>query len=230
MYRRWHMKKIKQLIQQLEEIQTGRGLERFFSILCNANAYKWSGLIVYAPQTACSKRVNSVGHIPRNILDSLSEYKVEGGLNNSEKPISFVSRAQLDEAHIEKDLLGVLLVKFNTKSSEFGVLVLGIVETVKGSLNELTERLGWFWSIITPYLYKAYQRNFKEEELNLTKRELECIGWASEGKTSWEISQILDISERTVNFHIANCIVKTDSINRQQAIAKCLLKGHFLRA
>jgi DNA-binding CsgD family transcriptional regulator len=50
----------------------------------------------------------------------------------------------------------------------------------------------------------------------LTPRELETMKWVRMGKSSWEIAVILDISERTVNFHIANCLKKLDVINRAQ--------------
>lgn len=58
---------------------------------------------------------------------------------------------------------------------------------------------------------------------SLTKREGECLRWSELGKTSWEMSLILGISERTINFHIINAIKKTKSINRQQAITKCFV-------
>ncbi|KZN60401.1 helix-turn-helix transcriptional regulator [Pseudoalteromonas luteoviolacea] len=80
----------------------------------------------------------------------------------------------------------------------------------------------WHWSILGPHLLLALKRCLSKEKINITKRERDCILWASEGKTSWEISQILGISERTVNFHLSNCIVKTNSANRQQAIVKYL--------
>ena len=56
----------------------------------------------------------------------------------------------------------------------------------------------------------------------LSDREKECLFWASEGKTSWEIATILGISERTVNFHLNQVTNKTDSKNRNQAIAKSI--------
>jgi DNA-binding CsgD family transcriptional regulator len=37
----------------------------------------------------------------------------------------------------------------------------------------------------------------------LSNREIEVLKWAALGKTSWEMSMILEISERTVNFHLA---------------------------
>jgi len=59
----------------------------------------------------------------------------------------------------------------------------------------------------------------------LSDREKECLFWASEGKTSWEIATILGISERTVNFHLTQVTNKTDSKNRSQAIAKGITSG-----
>ena len=59
----------------------------------------------------------------------------------------------------------------------------------------------------------------------LSDREKECLFWASEGKTSWEIATILGISERTVNFHLNQVTNKTDSKNRNQAIAKSISSG-----
>lgn len=59
----------------------------------------------------------------------------------------------------------------------------------------------------------------------LSDREKQCLFWASEGKTSWEIATILGISERTVNFHLTQATNKTDSKNRSQAIAKGITSG-----
>lgn len=53
----------------------------------------------------------------------------------------------------------------------------------------------------------------------LSKRETECLGWVAKGKTSSEVSQILGISERTVNFHINNSMEKFDAVNRTHLIA-----------
>ena len=59
----------------------------------------------------------------------------------------------------------------------------------------------------------------------LSNREKECLYWASEGKTSWEIATIIGISERTVNFHLTQATNKTNSKNRSQAIAKGITNG-----
>ncbi|WP_052262569.1 helix-turn-helix transcriptional regulator [Pseudoalteromonas luteoviolacea] len=89
------------------------------------------------------------------------------------------------------------------------------------SIHISAELIDWYWTILSPYLLSAALR-CRKEKLSITKRERDCMFWVSEGKTSWEISQILGISERTVNFHLTNCITKTQSANRQQAIARCI--------
>lgn len=61
----------------------------------------------------------------------------------------------------------------------------------------------------------------------LTKREKECLLWTTEGKTSWEISQILNIAERTVVFHINNAVKKLNVSNKQHAVARAISLGHI---
>lgn len=56
----------------------------------------------------------------------------------------------------------------------------------------------------------------------LSKREIECLKWASAGKSSWDISAILSISERTTNQYIASAAAKLNAVNRTQAVAEAL--------
>ena len=60
---------------------------------------------------------------------------------------------------------------------------------------------------------------------SLSMREKEVLKWLKMGKSSWDISVILDISERTVNFHITNIMNKLDAMTRTQAVAICIEKG-----
>lgn len=60
---------------------------------------------------------------------------------------------------------------------------------------------------------------------SLTKRERECLSWAAEGKTSWEIGQLLNISERTSIFHLQNATHKLGVSGRQAAIARAVSLG-----
>jgi DNA-binding CsgD family transcriptional regulator len=53
----------------------------------------------------------------------------------------------------------------------------------------------------------------------LSDREKEVLNWLKQGKSSWEISVIFGISERTVNYHIYNIMEKLQTTNRAQAVA-----------
>ncbi len=64
-----------------------------------------------------------------------------------------------------------------------------------------------------------------ESRAQLTHREIEVLRWTAEGKTSYEISCILNTSERTINFHIANSIQKLNATNKISATIKAALLG-----
>jgi len=61
----------------------------------------------------------------------------------------------------------------------------------------------------------------------LSAREKECLLWTTEGKTSREISNILNISERTVVFHLNNVIKKLNVFNKQHAVARAISLGYI---
>ncbi|KQW43611.1 helix-turn-helix transcriptional regulator [Pelomonas sp. Root662] len=59
----------------------------------------------------------------------------------------------------------------------------------------------------------------------LTKRELDVLSWTAQGKTAWEVSVILGMSEKTVNFHLGNAMRKLDVTSKHQAVLKCVAFG-----
>lgn len=70
-------------------------------------------------------------------------------------------------------------------------------------------------------------RAVPEMAVELTDRERECLRWAADGKTAWEIGQILCISERTAVFHLNNCTAKLGAVNKTQAIARAVALSLF---
>ncbi|MFK0162972.1 transcriptional regulator VisN [Rhizobium sp. NPDC090279] len=58
-----------------------------------------------------------------------------------------------------------------------------------------------------------------ERDFDLTERELECLFWIAEGKTSDEIAMILGISRNTINNYITSVMRKTATKTRSEAIA-----------
>jgi len=58
------------------------------------------------------------------------------------------------------------------------------------------------------------------EEVKLTRRERDCLGFVADGKTDWEISVILGVSEATARFHVDNARRKLGAVSRAQAVAR----------
>jgi DNA-binding CsgD family transcriptional regulator len=56
-------------------------------------------------------------------------------------------------------------------------------------------------------------------DIDLTDRELECLFWIAEGKTSDEMATILGISRNTINNYITSVMRKTATKTRSEAIA-----------
>lgn len=56
-----------------------------------------------------------------------------------------------------------------------------------------------------------------QKNRDLTKREASVMEWVIKGKTTWEIAKILNISERTVKFHLTNTYAKLRVTNRTHA-------------
>ena len=75
------------------------------------------------------------------------------------------------------------------------------------------------------YLLRIVQKKTQKtaedlkNNLPITKRESEVLYWVSYGKTSWEISQILVMSPRTVNKHLEQIYKKLGVDNRTSAAA-----------
>lgn len=86
-------------------------------------------------------------------------------------------------------------------------------QTLVGALNAV--------AIQFDLAYRSIDYN-KNNRVSLSDRERECLSWAAAGKSSWDISKIVGISENTVNFHIKNSMRKLDCTSRRVAIMKAM--------
>lgn len=76
-------------------------------------------------------------------------------------------------------------------------------------------------------LLEAEKRNSKLRPIALSGRERECLTWAAAGKSSWEISQILCLSENTVTGYLKAAAKKLGCVNRTQAVAEAIRTGQI---
>jgi len=59
----------------------------------------------------------------------------------------------------------------------------------------------------------------------LTAREIEVLRWVANGKSAWEIGEILHITKRTVDEHVQTAVRKLGAVNRTNAVALALRDG-----
>jgi len=75
----------------------------------------------------------------------------------------------------------------------------------------------------TALTFEILQRllDYEEDKVSLiTVREMECLRWTANGKTSSEIATILSLSEHTVNHYLNRAAAKLGASNRTHAVAK----------
>jgi DNA-binding CsgD family transcriptional regulator len=79
------------------------------------------------------------------------------------------------------------------------------------------------------YLQEAaellWRKATPNQESLLSARELECLRWSADGKTSSEIGLILGISQRTVYFHMKNVAMKLGVYSTRHAISRAVMMG-----
>lgn len=97
---------------------------------------------------------------------------------------------------------------------------------VAAELEHSEMRLIWLAQMAQGFVSAAALEKLTPHAIaELTPRECEVLKWSAAGKTAEEISMILNVTPRTINFHIARCISKLDVVNKTQAVAKALLLG-----
>lgn len=68
-------------------------------------------------------------------------------------------------------------------------------------------------------------RQAEQMQPNLTAREIEVLKWTADGKTSADISSLLEVSENTVNFHVKNAVFKLQTTNKTAATVRAAMLG-----
>lgn len=117
----------------------------------------------------------------------------------------------------------------NKKGTEGSLFSINCKSSVSRKSRAFHRRVAVILTHIAPHLHQTLYRIFvpsnKKHMKPLSSREIEILNWIKEGKSSWDTSKILGISESTVNFHITNVMQKLDAVSRPQAVANAVLYG-----
>lgn len=86
--------------------------------------------------------------------------------------------------------------------------------------NDINFNLEWITTAVHSMISKI--RNESKINITLSEREKEILRWSGDGKTAWEISQIIKLSQSTINFHIRSAMVKLNAPNKTAAVVKAI--------
>src|SRR5688572_8572204 len=106
-----------------------------------------------------------------------------GGPNEKQQTVTFPLRQRLGETAV------------------FGIGV----NMERSDWEQMRNMLIREWRILANYFHSHMLRmngHDSEHDILMSARELDCLKWTAAGKTAWEASVILGISERTVKFHL----------------------------
>lgn len=114
---------------------------------------------------------------------------------------------------------------------------LGVCSTLSlarsdGPVNpiELYEHFGCLF-YITSHMTELFAQSLPKRALtrqpHLSPRELEVVQLSAQGKTAYEISKILSLSERTVNYHVQHLMEKFKVCNKISAVIAAARAGYI---
>ena len=109
----------------------------------------------------------------------------------------------------------------------------GSMLTVSRSAEPLSEieltakdtKLRWLVSVAHMSLSRLVAVKGTPRQPSLTDREVEVLKWTADGKTVGEISDLLDLSENTVKFHVKNAVEKLGTPNKTAAVVRAVMSG-----
>lgn len=88
-------------------------------------------------------------------------------------------------------------------------------------------RVDLFWAAASTHdvIIANATRLSEESGVRLSSRELECLKWTSEGKTTWEISRILGLSQDTTRSYLREATKKFGVHSKHHAVVRAIAAG-----
>ena len=87
--------------------------------------------------------------------------------------------------------------------------------------------------LMSMYFHSHARRKLSPDRIvggvSLSPREFECLEWAAQGKSAWEIGHILGITRRTAAFHLENAKAKLGVRSICQAVARLIASKSMMQ-
>jgi len=136
---------------------------------------------------------------------------------------------ELYETAKQYGLCSGLIFPIHGARGEFGMMSFVAPQSKFAKSNKEFQHIVRTLSILKDHVFESSLKFIHNREGNkpicLTPRETEVLKWSTAGKSSWEISKILNCSESTVNFHLLNVRHKFDVSTTQLAVIRAIQQG-----
>jgi DNA-binding CsgD family transcriptional regulator len=139
-----------------------------------------------------------------------------GGTEAASKLLSYV-----DEEGFGRQLISIPLRSIVGETAVFFIGAKTSPEEWQASKKSIQREFQVLANYFHQHILRIYG-NDAEQQMLVSARELDCLKWAAAGKTAWEVSVILGISERTVRFHLNAAREKLNCLTTTQAVAKAV--------
>ena len=144
----------------------------------------------------------------------------------------FLSQIDLSKFEQRAKTHAAIVVPIHMAFGQVGAVSFNNPDQVSPDLSEKFEEFGDELAIYARAFIRSYVKVSSRVPLvpvksKLTKREVECLRWAAQGKTDHEIGKIIGRSQATVRFHIRNATEKLESVNKSQAVFKATQLGYL---
>lgn len=219
-------------------VQDRFGAYAVLTDIVRAHGFRNFSLIVF-PTEATDSYARTI-YITNNSDEFIAKYDAENHLPNnltisrlrqSAIPVTWDIRSfRHDARRVERQRTVDLLAEFgmfmganfalhDSRGTQGGLILTG--DRAIPELRELAE-LNLLANVVFDRLNLRGGQDAGAASLHLSERELQVLAWAGAGKTSWEIANILELSEHTVNQYFASCLPKLNATNRLHAVAKAI--------
>jgi LuxR family quorum-sensing transcriptional regulator LasR len=132
-----------------------------------------------------------------------------------------------DQARLNGIVEGVTF-PIHSRNGDFALLNLSLSQSNAETRRHTRAMLTW-GALLAAVTHEVMGRLVKQSNTapapKLTKREGEVLRWIAEGKSNWEISRLVSITEHGVSHHVRNLLLKFKVNCRHQAVAQAQVHG-----
>ena len=194
-----------------------------------ADVFGWTG---EGDRWWADSRLALSSPLPRACRYESEPFWANAGGFRTRQPNRYLDQIGLENFEKRSLTRGAIVAPVHLPFGQIGIATFSCKDKQRDDLSAEYAEFGDFLAILSYRFVAGYckalrTRHWLPSDTQLTKREVECLRWASIGKTDKEISLILSRSHATVRYHVHRAGEKLNSVNRSQTVFKAGQLGYL---